>query len=110
LIIQALHFVKIISLHNSESISIYLESLSDFLKIDPEKLQTSNNKKPAIDVDEEVRYDNRIKQISCEIFGNVLNIKNTSINVKNRLMSIVENYLIMIILNKPSYVMISAIE
>jgi hypothetical protein len=87
--IHALSLVKIISSHYNNSISIYLELLSDYLK------------NPNSD-----RFDNKIKQLICEIYGNVLD-KN---DCKNKFINSLQNILLVIILNRPSNVMMSALE
>ncbi len=50
--------------------------------------------------------DNKIKQLVCEIYGNVI-VKN---EYKNRFIINVQNCLLYIILNKPCSVMLSALE
>jgi hypothetical protein len=88
-LIHALSLIKIISTYYNSSIYIYLETLSDFLK--------SNISD---------KFDNKIKQLICEIYGNVLD-KN---ECKTKFINNLQNLLLVIILNRPSNVMISALE
>ncbi len=88
--VEALTLIKILSVRYPQSIYIYTDELLSYLK----------------ENDKDLKQDNKIKQIVCDIYGNVL-IKS---ECKTRFINNLENILIHIILNRPSSVMISAIE
>ena len=97
-IIQCLNLIKIFSYYDPQNTVIYIEYISNFLMFKKEN--------------ENKNITNRIIQISCEILSNVFSEskEEMTINIKTYLVNKIEASLIYIILNKPIFVMISAIK
>lgn len=120
-LIQALNIIKIISNFYPEPITIYFQTLLDFLKTEENthtsvhvqnidsNLQNHNPNNPLL-LSNEIILENKSKQIICEIFGNILTLSETKTNIKSKQILLLEIHLIKIILAKPSNVMISAIN
>jgi hypothetical protein len=116
-LIQALNLIKIISSFNPECITVYFQTLLDFLKTEENNQNNNNNNlqnqqnplNPLL-LSQEIILENKTKQITCEIFGNILTPSETKTNIKSKQILLLEIHLIKIILAKPSNVMISAIN
>ena len=89
--IEALSLINIISAFNHTCLDTYLEVLSDYLNIG---------------IQNKIILDNRVKQIICLILKNVFD----HTDYKNVYFINLEKYLLFIIITKPNFVMISALE
>ena len=112
-IIQALTILKIISKYDSENTSIYIEDICNYFSQNSpiKSIRKSDKSKDSNRVFNE--KSNQIIQLSCEILSNIFTYYDkgeNNNNVKNNLINQIENDLIYVIINRPSFVMISALE
>ena len=113
-IIHALTILKIISKYDSENTSIYIEDICNyFSQTSPIKSIRKSDKSK--EKNNKVLNDksNQIIQLSCEILSNIFTYydkEENNKNFKNNLIYQIENDLIYVIINRPSFVMISALE
>ena len=104
--INALILIKIIGKFNKESILIYFEELVDFLIIENFSSKNLNENENSLFKIYEINLNNKIIQLNCDIISIIFEKK----NVKNYVIEKLEKNLLNIIINKPSYVMLNALD
>ena len=113
-VVHVLTILKIISKYDSENTSIYIEDICNyFSQISP--IKSIRKIDETQDIINKISHDisNQIIQLSCEILSNIFTYYDkgeNNKNFKNNLIIQIENDLLYVIINRPSFVMISALE